>query len=45
MRAGQLADGRILSYLTVEDAAFWLRYVALTGPDGAHPHEDAAERE
>ncbi len=37
-RACQLADGRILNYATVEDAAFWQRYLAITGPDGARPH-------
>ncbi len=42
-RACQFADGRILNYATVEDAAFWQRYLAITGPDGACPHEDAAE--
>ena len=29
-RACQLADGRILNYATVEDAAFWERYLAIT---------------
>jgi hypothetical protein len=35
-RAAQLADGRILNYATVEDAAFWTRYMALTRTDGVH---------
>jgi hypothetical protein len=34
-RASHLADGRILNYATVEDAAYWQRYVALTRTDGA----------
>ncbi|HEX9413781.1 MAG TPA: hypothetical protein VF916_09795 [Ktedonobacterales bacterium] len=34
MRVSQLADGRVLDYLTIEGAAFWLRYVALTRTGG-----------
>jgi hypothetical protein len=39
-RASQLADGRILNYATVEDAAYWQRYVVLTSTDGAHLHPE-----